>query len=195
MKINFKLIQYNSPVILTFTLVAFIVLLLGILSGGTTTSKIFTNYGTSIFDPMQILRMILYVFGHSNWEHFSSNFLLILLIGPMLEEKHGSKSLAIMILITTIFTGLIHIIFFDSGILGASGVVFMMILLSSFANAESGKIPLTLLIVVAIFIGKEIVQGITETDNISQLAHILGGFCGGAFGYFAMEEKKKREKK
>ena len=42
---------------------------------------------------------------------FVNNFLYILLIGPMIEEKYGSKNLTIMILVTAIITGIINMIF------------------------------------------------------------------------------------
>ena len=191
MKLELKQIQYNAPVTLTFTGAALVALLLGLMTGGSLTNTLFSNYRTSWFDPMQLIRLFTHVLGHVDWEHFASNFLLILLLGPMLEEKYGSRQLTLMILFTALVTGLIHTVCFSSSILGASGIVFMMILLSSFGNAQSGKIPLTLLIVVAVFMGKEIVQGVFVRDNISRFAHILGGLCGGAFGYFAMEEDKK----
>ena len=45
-----------------------------------------------------------------------------------------------MILITAFITGLLNIIFSRKRILGASGIAFMLILLSSLVNIESGKI-------------------------------------------------------
>ena len=179
----FKRIQYNSPVILTFTFLSFSVLLLGIATGGTSTNLFFTNFRTSISDPLQYVRLFSYVLGHANWSHFSSNFLIILLVGPMVEEKYGSSSLLEMIIVTAFLTGLINTLFFKTGLLGASGIVFMLILLSSFANAQLGKIPLTLIIVVIVFIGGEVINGLFLKDNISHSAHILGGLCGGVFGY------------
>ena len=94
-----------------------------------------------------------------------------------------------MILVTAIITGLLNAALFDTGGIGASGVVFMMILLGSFVNVQSGKIPLTFILVMLLFLGKEIYNGLVSDDNISQFAHILGGLCGGAFG-FLIERKK-----
>ena len=71
---------------------------------------------------------------------------------------------------------------FNTGLLGASGVVFMLILLSSFTNVKSGNIPLTFILIIFLFMGKEVYTAFSQ-DNISQFAHILGGICGGVFGF------------
>lgn len=175
--------QYNAPVTLTFAFIALGVLLLGMITNHNSTRFLFSNYETSFLDPFQYIRLFTHILGHANWEHYSGNFLIILLLGPMLEEKYGSKIILEMIVITAFITGLLNTILFDTALLGASGIVFMMILLSSFANAQMGRIPLTLVIVTIIFIGKEIVSGIMIQDNISQITHIIGGLCGGVFGY------------
>ena len=176
-------IQYNAPVILTYTFLSFLVLVLGSLMNHWTTTFFFTNYKTNFMDPLQYFRIISHVFGHADWEHFSGNFLIILLLGPMLEEKYGSKALIEMMFATALITGLINMFAFQTGLLGASGIVFMFILLSSYANVKTGKIPLTLIIVIFIFIGREIIDGLVMRDNISQVTHILGGLCGGIFGH------------
>jgi len=113
-----------------------------------------------------------------------SNMMLLLLVGPILEEKYGSRILLIMIAIVAVITGLVNIIFFpQAALLGASGVVFMMIIMASVVGMKRGEIPLTLLVVAVIYLGQEIVTGISSTDNISQLTHIIGGICGGIFAF------------
>ena len=72
--------------------------------------------------------------------------------------------------------------FFSKGLFGASGIVFMCILLSSYANAQKGEIPLTFVLIAALFIGKEVLSAFSH-DNISQMAHIVGGLCGGIFSF------------
>ena len=51
-------------------------------------------------DPLTYVRLFTHVFVHSNWSHFRNNFLTILLIGPMIEEKYGTMNLLYMFLIT-----------------------------------------------------------------------------------------------
>ena len=43
---------------------------------------------------------------------------------------------------------------------------------------------MTFILVAAIFLGQQVVEGITVRDNISNMAHIAGGIVGAAFGYF-----------
>jgi membrane associated rhomboid family serine protease len=106
----------------------------------------------------------------------------MLLIGPILEEKYGSKQMFYMIVLTALFGGLLNAIFFDTGLIGASGVVFMMIVLASFVNVQRGTLPLTFLLVLVLYIGQEVVQAFSN-DSISQFAHIMGGGAGALFGF------------
>ncbi len=181
----FAKFQYNAPVILTFTLFSFISLLLGWITGGATTDFLFRIYRSRLLDPMMYVRMFTYVLGHADYAHFISNFTIILLVGPMLEEKYGSKQLLEMMTVTALVTGLIQVIFFPgTALLGASGIAFMLILLSSFANYEKGRIPITLILVALIYLSGEIIDGLFQKDNISQMGHIIGGICGCVFGWF-----------
>ncbi len=174
---------YNSPVILTFALAACVVLGADGLSGGRLTPWLFATYpGFEFANPAFYFRLISHVLGHKNWVHLSANFSVILLIGPMIEEKYGSKSLVKMMLITALVTGILNAAFFTTGLLGASGLVFMMILLASFTNHKEGEIPLTFVLVVVLFLAKEAVQAFNQ-DDISQFAHIIGGLCGSLFGF------------
>ena len=56
---------------------------------------------------------------------------------------------------------------------------------------KKGGIPLTMLLVVALYLGNEVVDGLSESDNISQMTHIVGGLCGIVFG-FSLARAKKR---
>ena len=176
-----KKISYNSPVILTFVFISFFALILNYITGGITNSLFFSVYRGSMLSPLFYIRLFGHVLGHANWE----NILLILVIGPMIEEKYGSKKLLIMILFTAFITGVFNIVFFNTGLLGASGIVFMLILLSSITGMTEQKIPLTLILVGIAYIGSEIVQGVISTDNISHISHIIGGICGGTFGFIS----------
>lgn len=185
-----KKITYNSPVVLTFTFVSFAVLILGFATGGASNALLFSVYRAPLLDPLTFLRFFGHVLGHSGWEHYIGNISLILVIGPMLEEKYGSRSLLTGILLTAFISGLVQFIFFPgTALLGASGIVFMMIILSSLGSFTKDTIPLTLILVAVFYIGGEIINGIFFSDNISQLTHIIGGVCGGLFGY-AMKKKQ-----
>lgn len=177
-------IQYNAPVTLTFTFIsaAFIILKTFLYIDLTHFFSVGGFGSMSIASPLTYIRLFTHVIGHGSWEHFMGNFTYILLLGPILEEKYGSKQLFYMILMTAFITGMINAIFLSSGLLGASGVVFMFILLSSIVNVQKGSIPLTFVLIVFLFIGQELLS-VFDNDNISQLAHIVGGICGAIFGF------------
>ena len=183
MKRKFR-ITINAPVVLGFLLVCFLATLLGIVSDGKITSLLFVTYRSSLKNPLTYLRMFTHVFGHANWAHFIGNASYLLLLGPMLEEKYGSKKIAEVIAITAIVTALVNFLLFSGvGLCGASGVVFAFILLTSFTGFKQNEIPLSFLLVAVVFLGQQIYEGITVHDNISNMAHIVGGIVGAIVGY------------
>ena len=184
-------ITFNAPVTLGFVIICFIATLLGVISNGRITQTVFMTYHSSLTNPMTYVRFITHIFGHSGWSHFIGNAAYLLLLGPMLEEKHGSKELIEVIGITAVVTGLVNYIFFwNVGLCGASGVVFAFIILSSFTGFRDGEIPLTFILVAIIFIGQQIYEGIVVQDNISNMAHIVGGIVGAIIGYWLNRKPK-----
>lgn len=180
-------ITYNAPVVLTFALAAVTVFMLtNAVEGLRTWFVAWPQLG----DTRSYVGLFSHILGHGNWEHLISNFMLILLLGPILEERHGSSSLLVMIGITALITGLANLVFSDGALLGASGIVFMMILLASMANVRGGEIPLTFIAVAVIYMGGEIVQSFRE-DQISQMAHLVGGIAGAAFGFIGAKPAKR----
>ncbi len=176
-------IEYNSPVILNLTFASTLVLLLDQVLIPGLIENFFIARGNPVWSsPMDWLRFFTSIMGHSGWPHLVGNFSLILLVGPMLEERYGSRDLALMIALNALATGIFNAILFQSGLYGASGVVFMLILLASFSNARSGTVPLTFLILGTMYIGEEILESF-KADQISQFAHIFGGIVGSFFGF------------
>lgn len=187
----FPKIRYNSPVILSFSLVAILVLfvpLLNPLKGGALGYLFIVNsHFGSIAD---YLSLVTYIFGHADELHLMNNLTFLLLLGPIAEEKYGGGSLAWMIIVTAIVTAVVHLVLFPSTqLLGASGIVFMLIILVSFTNVHRGQVPVTFILVAVLFLGKEIMDSMAA-DNISQLAHIIGGACGGIFGFTIGKPRK-----
>ncbi|MCM8527190.1 MAG: rhomboid family intramembrane serine protease, partial [Lentisphaeraceae bacterium] len=145
-------IKYNSPLILTYSLLSAVILLVSIyvvnlipylgLSGRFNWSS-----------PQHYFNLVSYAMVHDNssFRHFVSNFTIILLIGPALEEKYGAGRLLTMMLVTAVVTGLLNILIFRGGIIGASGIALMMIILSSFTNYSKGDLPLTFVIICIFF--------------------------------------------
>lgn len=188
-KPGFKL-TYNSPVILTFAAICAVSLILSYITGGVSNNLLFVCYGhANLLDPLTYVRVFTYIFGHANFAHFAGNMTMLLLVGPIAEERYGSWNMCIMIFVTAVLGGILNMLFFSTGIIGASGIVFLLIILSAFTNMKKGEIPLTLILIAAIYLGQEVYSGITANDNISHFGHLCGGVSGLAFG--AMFYKKK----
>ena len=186
-------ISINSPVVLGFSAICLIALVLSILTKETTNKLLFMTYHSSLTNPLTYLRFFTHVFGHSGVEHFMGNITYILLLGPLLEEKYGSKLLIQSIVITAFITGIVNYILFPNiALCGASGVVFTFILLSSFTGFKDREIPLTFILVAAIFLGQQVYEGIMLKDNISNLSHVLGGVVGSVLGYLLNKNGIKR---
>ena len=176
-------LQYNSVLILRFFFLSFAALILKYVTLGSSNKILFSSYKSSLANPLTYVRFFTHILGHSDWKHFSNNFLYILLIGPMNEEKYGSINLLIMILITAGITGIINFIRGRKRILGASGIVFMLIMMSSFVNIEAGKVPITLILMFICYIVNEIIDAVTKKDDVSHSGHIIGAICGTIFGF------------
>ena len=177
-------LSYNSVIILSFFFISLFALILNYLTKGKSNILLFSSYRSSIFNPLTYLRLITHIFGHASWSHFMNNFLYILLIGPMIEEKYGSINLIIMILSTAVITGILNTLFSKKRILGASGIVFMLIILSSFVNITTGTIPVTLILICIFYVVNEIISGIFKKDDISHIGHLIGAICGFVFGFY-----------
>ena len=177
-------IRFNAPVVMTFALLALIATFLGLWTDGDATYRYFSVYRSSLTDALTYLRFFTHVLGHEGYSHYMGNMLLLLLVGPSVEERFGHSNTAWFIVATALVTGLVQFIFFPTAMLmGASGVVFMMIVLSSFTAAKRGEIPFTLILVVIFYLGGELVDGLFSPDNVSQLTHIIGGIMGLIFGF------------
>ena len=185
MKIKNLKVTFNAPVVLSIVGISFLATLLGYITGDITSKVLFSTYRSALLSPMTWIRAFTHIFGHADRAHFVGNMSYLLLLGPMLEEKYGSKTLAGVVAVTALSTSLVNYILFpDVMLCGASGVVFAFILLSSFTSFKQGEIPLTFILVAVFFIGQQILEGIFVRDNISNLSHIVGGIIGGFLGYW-----------
>ena len=182
-------IQYNSPVILTFFFLSLAALVLDRLTGGWTNFHLFSVYRSPL-SPLFFVRLLGHVLGHAGWDHFLGNMLLLLVVGPPLEEKYGSRRLLFCVAPTAAVSGLLQCLFFPGvALLGASGIVFMLIMLSSLAGMRAGSIPVTLILVAVLYLGQEVYSILFVQDNVANFMHLVGGACGTAFGFLAAGKK------
>lgn len=186
-------VSFNSPVILGFTIACFLVMILDKITGGASTNSFFSVYRSSLLSPFTYIRFFGHVLGHAGWEHFMGNIMMFLVVGSLLEEKYGSANILFVILATALITGIIHFVFFPRyQMLGASGVVFSLILLSSFAGFREGEVPVTFLLVALLYIGEQVYYGIFVQDNVANLSHIIGGVVGSSLGFIMNKNKMNR---
>jgi membrane associated rhomboid family serine protease len=187
-------VKYNAPTVLSFALLCAIILLLCRTLLPNLAEFLFMVPGRDNFSITNIrnwISLLTHVCGHADLQHLTSNFMFILLIGPMLEESYGSQSLLFMMVITALATGILNVVLFKSALMGASGIVFMMILLSSFTNFTKGEIPLTFILVLILYLGVQVLEVFNSgNSNISYFAHIVGGLCGSFFGFFKPPKKR-----
>ena len=169
-------ITNNAPVTLAFFVISLILSILPI------PEAMLAVHGPLRLSPNFVLTLFTYPFAHLDIRHFGGNLSMFLLLGPLLEERHGSRVFALILVATTLAIGLLHSALFPSAILGASGLVFMCITATSVTSARAGEIPVTLIAVCAAFLGTEIMEAITAHDRIAHSAHLLGGVVGVAFG-------------
>jgi GlpG protein len=124
-----------------------------------------------------------YIFGHADFEHVIGNLSIILLLGPLVELKFGWQKLTLMVVSTAILTAILHTLLWDNGLIGASGIAFMLIVVTSLLNTRGKDIPITFILVVALFLGQEIYSSF-KNDQISHFAHLFGGAMGAFWGFY-----------
>ena len=186
-------ISFNSPAILTFALACVVVQVLNVLTHGASNRVLFSTYRSSLLNPLTWLRCVTHVLGHADWGHLLNNMMLLLVLGPMLEEKYGSANIAFIMLATAVATAVVNMVFFPNvALLGASGIVFAMVLLASITSTDGNTIPLTFILVAVLYIGQQVYEGIFVADNISQVGHIVGGLVGSVLGFVMNRAKMNR---
>lgn len=180
-------IGYNAYVTLSMFFISLFVLILNYITNGKLNKYFFSVERDSWLKPRTYIRLFTHILGHSDWNHFYNNYLTILLLGPLIEEKYGSINVIIMILVTAFITGLIVHIKGNVRVQGASSIVFMFIVLSAFVNVIDNKIPLTFILIILFYVVNEIID-LGKDDNIAHYGHITGAICGAIFGFICVNQ-------
>ena len=186
-------VSVNAPAVLGFAGICLLAQVLNLITGGASNRALLSVYRSSFLDPLAYLRCVCHVFGHVDFSHLMNNMLYVLILGPMLEEKYGTANMIIVMLATALVTGLLNLLLFPGvRLLGASGIVFAMILLASITTTQARTIPLSFLLVAALYIGQQVYEGLFLRDNVSQLTHIAGGVVGSVLGFVMNRNKMTR---
>ena len=186
-------LSFNAPAVLTFTALCVIAQLISMLTRGESNRVLFSVYRASLLDPLTWVRCFTHVLGHAGWEHLLGNIMYILILGPMIEEKYGTATTAFIMAATALVIGIINMVFFPGVmLLGASGIVFAFILIASITIREDNTIPVTFILVAVLYLGQQIWQGLFSQDNVSQMAHIVGGAVGAVLGFLLGKANQKK---
>ena len=186
-------LSFNAPAVLTFTALCVIAQIISMLTRGESNRVLFSVYRASLLDPLTWIRCFTHVLGHASWEHLLGNIMYILILGPMIEEKYGTATTTFIMAATALVIGIINMVFFPGVmLLGASGIVFAFILIASITIREDNTIPITFILVAVLYLGQQIWQGLFSQDNVSQMAHIVGGAVGAVLGFLLGKAKQKR---
>eukprot|EP00501_MAST-03F_sp_TOSAG23-6_P000913 GSMAST32.ASY1.ANO1.949.1 assembled CDS len=197
----------DSPVTTLFIFACFIVQFLNSVPGINFAVNLFAVPSLdhfNVFSPLSWFKLLFgHAVAHANWAHFNGNVVNLLLVMPACERAFGASNMIQLLFIVTFSSGLTHMFLGpkNTAQLGASGVVFAMILLNSLievnkddgvGGSKRGQIPLTFVCQFLFWINNEIIcQLWSEGKHISHLAHLTGAFVGVFAGY---NMKRKNDK-
>ena len=174
---------YNAPVTLTFALLSRLALALNELTDGWKTQNLFCFFKSSFSDYLTYPRAVLHVLGNTSLTTCTGNIIVLLVVGPAAEERFGSAKVFFAVLLTALAgAAIMWFLFPEATIMGASGVLFCMMMLTSFASVRRGAIPITLILVIILYLGSEVLQALTGTAGLPELTHIAGGVVGLVLG-------------
>ena len=172
-------LKYNAPVTLTFALFSLLALALNELTDGWTTQNLFCFYKSALSDYLTYPRAVLHVLGNTSLTTCTGNIIVMLVVGPAAEERFGSAKVFFAVLLTALAgAAIMWFLFPDATIMGASGVLFCMMMLASFASMRGGAIPITLILVIILYLGSEVLQAVSGAAGLPELTHIAGGVVG-----------------
>ena len=89
-------IHYNAPVILTFAILSLGVLILDFFTGGWSTRTFFCVYHAPLNEALTYVRLFGHVLGHADYSHYIGNMMLLLVVGPPLEERYTQKNFMVV---------------------------------------------------------------------------------------------------
>jgi membrane associated rhomboid family serine protease len=138
-------------------------------------------------NPLQFSSLFTHVIAHDGTlDHIKGNMVHLLLVGPSAEHVYGSPTMLLVIGLVAVTSAWAHILLGSAYThqLGASGVVFAVILLNSLVAAVSGTIPLSFLLTASIWCLDELIRFVWKTDNVSHHAHLTGAIVGTATAYY-----------
>lgn len=192
---------YDAPVTLTFVIISLLFFIFDslILKNKITPlilSSPTTSEGTLPFEIknfLSYLRFFMYSFGGNFSLFYFANLIFILLLGPSIEEKYGSVVIGIMMVVSSVFAGVLNACFRSASMIGATSIVFMLIFLNAFLSFSKKKIPMSFVVVFGVYIVFNVIE--PKVNVVVELfINIAGGLCGSLFAFLASPKARKVKK-
>jgi len=173
-------LQVDSPLIISFLLACFSIHA-GV--GEEARLRLFSVAKSPELSPSGLFRCVSHIFGHGSWSHLHGNALLLLLVGPPCEAALGAPRLSKIIIWTALASSVSHMALApgNSVQLGASGVVFALILLNSLLQRQEEKLPLTFVLTAGLWLSRELLA--PGGQGVAHSAHLVGAGVGTLFGH------------
>jgi GlpG protein len=182
------MITFKSPVTLTIVAGSLVATLL---PGAPAVMALHPAGLASWLDPFFYSGIFGHIFVHSGLAHWANNMALILLLAPALESRYGSLKFVGTMGALTFLVGIsesLLLIFTQKTVIGASDLVFALILMTTFAQSRKGEIPIAS-ILVAILWGVHELGGLLTKDSIANSAHLVGAAWGFVWGLWLLPKE------
>ena len=199
-------ITFNAPFTITFCLISLAVFLLDFF--------IFKNHmieaaftckahsGKAPFNfttPLDYITILTHCFGTTDIISLLINMVLLLIMGPAVEERYGSPLLILMSFIAVLLTGVLTACISSTPVTGAASLVLLFIFLSSIQAFQKKQLQFSWMLVIAFYIAKDIIKGPFGKDFLDLLMpiliNLLAGIAGSLFGFLSAPKKKQETEK
>ncbi len=199
-KFNLNLkVSYDAPVTLTFVIISAVFFLLNtfLLKNGGLAKLLASPTSVSgtlpfiVSQPLSYLRLLFYIFGSNEGSILFTNLILIMLLGPAMEERYGSAIIGIMIFVSALFSGVLNACFCPESLVGPLPLVSMMIFLNAFMSFSKKKFPLSFVAVIVFFVVLQILEGL---GILKIIICIAGGLCGSLFALLTSPKTRAERK-
>lgn len=206
-------IKYDSPVILTFAIASFIVFALDFFVFKKDfikeffvchASKVFGDYEAFNFKAFpDYPKMIFHELGSTSWHSLLTGILIIMILGPSVEEKFGSVFTGLMIFMTSLISGILTATISHYTLTGSTGVIFTFMILSLITDISKKSFSLSAFFIFVVFIAIQLLESGNEEKNFilfmqkntGLFIEMIGGICGSLFGFMVTPKSKKAPKK
>jgi membrane associated rhomboid family serine protease len=183
---------YYAYAILALTVLIF---LAQMLVGGWFTDSLVLSKSVLLTRPWTLVTSM---FLHANVMHLFLNMLMLFFFGPVLERRIGSGNFLAVYFGSGILAGLVQVLLFSGGVLGASGALFgvmgALTVLAPNMTVILYIVPLKLVYVTILFAILDLYPVLFSVgDGIAHIAHLTGLVVGLAAGYYYKKTNRMRE--